>query len=99
MAEQLSFSTNDRGNRERVLSLLSDGKSHDTLELQRVGGTRAPARVHELRGLGWDIRCEGDEGRFRYCLVGRLAEPVVRKSWKARALAAEQRVRELEAML
>jgi len=99
MQTEISFGTNDKGNRERVLALLSDLHWHDTLELQRVGGIRAPARVHELRGRGWDIRCEGHEGRFKYRLFGRLAEPPKRRSWKQRALDAESRVRELEQLL
>lgn len=97
MPEQLSFSTDDRSNRSRVLALLSDGLWHSTLELQAVGGTRAPARVHELRRQGYDVQCDGERGRFKYRLNGRLslnAEPQL--SWKRRALLAEARVRELE---
>lgn len=66
-----TFSTDDRTNAARVLALLRDGQWRSTLELQAVGGTRAPARVAELRASGWLIECEGRRGRFRYRLTGR----------------------------
>lgn len=94
---EVSFGVDDRGGRERVLELLRDGQWHDGKELRRVGGTRAGARVHELRGQLWNIECTGAEGHYRYRLVGRLTEPPKRRSYKARAIAAEARLRELAA--
>lgn len=67
----ISFSTDDRTNASRVLALLRDGQWRSTLELQAVGGTRAPARVAELRAAGWLIECEGKRGRFKYRLTGK----------------------------
>lgn len=67
----ISWGTDDRTNASRVLALLRDGEWRTTLELQAVGGTRAPARVAELRAAGWIIVCEGRRGRFRYRLTGR----------------------------
>lgn len=85
-----SFSVDDRSNRARVLALLSDGAWHSTLELQAVGGTRAPARVHELRRSGYFVECEGERGRFRYRCTGKSPLPTPPAlSWKRRALAAE----------
>jgi hypothetical protein len=58
------------GARLRVLDRLKLGPA-TTLELIEVGGTRAPARVHELRSLGFDVECEtinGERGAYRYAL-------------------------------
>jgi hypothetical protein len=58
------------GARLRVLDRLREGPA-TTLELIEVGGTRAPARVHELRSLGCNIECEtisGERGAYRYTL-------------------------------
>lgn len=69
----LSWSVDDKSNRARVLALLTQpfGEWRSTLELQAVGGTRAPARVADLRAAGWLIECEGKRGRFRYRLTGK----------------------------
>jgi hypothetical protein len=75
---EFSFSTNDRTNRERVLDLLRDGRYHDTLEVIRVGGTRGPARIHELRERGYVIECVGERGRHRYRLLPQAVAPVVK---------------------
>jgi hypothetical protein len=92
---EFSWSTNDVTNRERVLSLLGDGQWHSTAELVRVGGSRAPARVHELRREGYVIACDGERGRYRYRLTGRAAPPPRALSWKERALRAEAKLSEL----
>lgn len=58
------------GKRLAVLDRLKLGPA-TTLELIEVGGTRAPARVHELRSLGFDVECEtinGARGSYRYTL-------------------------------
>jgi hypothetical protein len=68
-----SWSTDDKSNRSRVLTLLQSpqGQWRSTLELQAVGGSRAGARVHELRGAGWLIECRGQRGRYEYRLTGK----------------------------
>lgn len=56
----------------RVLARLQQGPA-TTLELIAVGGTRAPARTHELREEGWPIVVESDPGtpgRYVYRLTG-----------------------------
>lgn len=94
-----SYSTDDTTNRGRVLALLSDKRWHSTLELQAVGGSRAPARVFELRREGWVIACEGERGRFNYLLVEWQPPKPRPLSWRRRALIAEARVAELEKQL
>ena len=68
-----TFGRDDRTNASRVLALLQSpaGQWRSTLELQAVGGTRAGARVHELRAAGWRIECRGARGRYEYALTGR----------------------------
>ena len=49
-----------------------------TMEGIAVAGTRFPARVHELRGLGYLVKVErvpGDRMVYRYALLGFQASP------------------------
>lgn len=58
----------------RVLAYLQERGSALNWEMStpEIGGSRAPARCHELKQDGWDIRVERvSKGTFRYTLVGR----------------------------
>ncbi len=95
------WSTNDRGHRERLHALLADLRWHTQTEMKSAGGDRYGARLLELRRgerLDVEVRCVG-QGAYQYRLRGVLAEAHRAKSWKARALAAEARVAELEQQL
>jgi len=98
-----SYGSDDKSHREKVLELLSDGAWHSSRALQRVGGTRAGARVQELRDRGFLIECrhqpDGSAGAWEWRLTGQGEPPPKKLSWKERALAAEARVLELEAQL
>jgi hypothetical protein len=58
-------------NKQRVLARLQEGPA-TTRQLMEVGGTRAPGRVHELRGEGWIVEVEDrGNGLHIYRLTGR----------------------------
>lgn len=96
---ETNYGTADKPHRQQVLELLKDGRWHNQVEMRLAGGDRYGARVHELRGRGFNVVVEQlGAGVYRWRLS---SEPVVRpptRSWKARALFAEARVRELEAL-
>lgn len=100
-AAELSYGTDDRTHREKLLALLSDGEWHTQREMQRAGGLRYGARVHELRLdlLNVEVK-QLDQGVHHWRLNGKLTDDQPRKrTWKERALAAELRVLELETLL
>jgi hypothetical protein len=98
---EVSFGADDKSHREKVLELLRDGAWHTQQEMQRVGGLRYGARVHELRAAGLNVEAEErGPGVFHWRLSSQPAPVRERKpTWRERALAAEARVLELEAQL
>jgi hypothetical protein len=98
-----SYGSDDKSHREKVLELLRDGDWHSSRALQQVGGSRAGARVQELRDRGFLIDCrhrpEAPAGVFEWRLSGQGEPPPRRRTWRERALVAEARVLELEAQL
>lgn len=96
---EASRGTADKPHRQQVLELLKDGEWHSQREMQRAGGDRYGARVHELRGRGFNVVVEQlGAGVYRWRLSSEAVERPPTRSWKARALFAEARVRELEAL-
>lgn len=96
-----SYGTDDRSHREKLHALLSDGAWHTQREMQRAGGDRYGARVHEMRLDLFNVEVmQVGTGVYHWRLNGKLTEPLPRKrTWKERALAAELRVLELETLL
>jgi len=95
-----SFGAHDGSNRDRLRKLLADGQEHDQAEMRRAGGWRYSSRISELRSEGLTI-VHRQVGRGAY-VYRQLSAPTPRPTnptWKQRAIAAELRVLELEAIL
>lgn len=97
-----SWGSDDRSHREKLRALLADREWHTQAEMRAAGGDRYGSRLNELRRdelLDVECKCIAN-GVFQYRLRGELTEvPPRGRTWKKRALLAEERVRELEAIL